>query len=171
MLDYSWFLDYFDDKSRRMVTISNLDACQNFLIKLPFMYGFRLSSPPISLAASAFLGLALPGEKGSWETESKVCENWKWVVGSNLGSAYNRGLSQDMVLSLSQLMSSRVISFGHKQMMMEILRYLMFNLETMNFMVGCLECLVITNGKASLQFNQVGFNHFYGMWLCWSKTL
>ena len=31
--------------------------------------------PPIRLAASAFLGLALPGEKGSWQTESKVSKN------------------------------------------------------------------------------------------------
>ena len=40
-----------------------------------FTYDFRFSLPPIRLAASAFLGLALPGEKGSWQTESKVSKN------------------------------------------------------------------------------------------------
>lgn len=32
--------------------------------------------PPISPAGSAFLGLALPGQKGSWQTESKGYQFW-----------------------------------------------------------------------------------------------
>ena len=52
-------------------------------------------------------------------------------------------------------MLSRAISFGRKLMMMDTLGFLTFGLETMNFMVGCQGCLVITRGKELLQFKQV----------------